>query len=269
MKKYTFLLIFIFSTTFLSAQDGGFLGKKNFISANLRLYSPIIYGINTLSTENFKTKGSIYQPVKNFLDYGINLTLGRALSRNFGVMIQFCQSRYDFSINPKKGYINFQDDYFYSQVLLKSTWLKAKATTIMPIIELTGSDGLVPLGLSHQFGLGFTRNELIRDDYYFQIAGSTANVIDQSTQVFNYSQDAIKSYIFMYKVNMRIPISNFLLFNIGFRYNINYFPIPIYDYNAQNANSPYLITNDILRVQMRSKEFQNIMSLETGLSLCF
>lgn len=268
MNKSIFILSLIVTlcgNTF--AQNNGFLGKKNFVAIDANVYTPVIFGIRS-GNEYFKTTGSKFAPTKNYVDYGVNFTIGRALTRDFAFLLQYSLNRYEFNIDRQYFYntgdINnyFNDGNYYE--LLKGNWLKAVATTFMPILEFSGSEGLLPLGLSHQFGLGFTKNKLIEDDYNMLINNYYETFI-QKDDLFNYSKSVIKSYTVMYKINMRIPINDFLLFNVGFRYNLNIFPS---NYSS-NTNGDYLFSQSFLRDQMRAKQFRNILSLETGLSFCF
>jgi len=270
MRIYiVFILTLLSFSTCLFAQNNGFMGKNNFISADIRVYAPIIYRLSTSDVNSVynKTEGRNFTPKSNVLDYGFNLTIGKAMSRNFGLMLQISSSRYDFAVIDNQYSLNpseFYNDGNYYQVL-KTNWLRAKVTTIMPILEFTGSEGLLPLGLSHQIGLGFSKNKLIEDDYNFLITDTYSQPFIQKENLYDYSKNGIKSYAIMYKINMRIPINDFLLFNLGFRYNINYFPKVYRSYSTKN----YLIENSEIRDYMRKKEFRNILSLETGLSFCF
>ncbi len=273
MKIYiVFILIFLSFSTFLYGQNNGFMGKKNFISADIRVYAPIIYGLSTsdANSEYNKTEGPNFAPKSNLLDYGFNLTIGRAASRNFGLMLQISSSRYDFAVTDNQYSLdasNFFNTGDYYQVL-KINWLKAKVTTVMPIIEFTGNSGLLPLGLSHQIGLGFSTNKLLKDDYNVLIADAYGQQFIQKENLYDYSSKGFKSYVFMYKINLRIPINDYLLFNLGFRYNVNYYPKVFQGLNS-SSETKYLIENINLRDYMRSKEFRNVLSLETGLSFCF
>lgn len=266
MKNILILSVVLgfFSNIGLS-QYGGFFGKKNMFAIDLRMYSPIIYGLTTLSEENAKTQGSKFAPQKNLIDYGVNFTLGRAFSRSFGLSFQFGISQYDFILKSEGGIFSYYNYQNYD--LIKSNWFQTKTMTFMPILEFSGRGGLLPLGLSHQLGIGLVRHHLKEKKYHVLLSDgySQENV---NTFIYNYKNKPIQSLLLMYKINLRIPITNYLLFNIGFRYNLNYFnDLDLLETGANDID--YLVSRSTLRDNMRAKEFSNVMSLETGLTLSF
>lgn len=271
MKKSILLLVVLISSISFS-QNNGFLGKKNFISAEVRAYTPMIYGLVSLNRTNYKTEGTAYIPTKNLIDYGFNFSIGRALSRNVGFIFQYGISHYDFAYSTKISVVNnpnISADYysFNVDILNKSNWFKAKATTFMPILELTNSSGLLPLGLTHQLGIGFTKHKFVKDNYYIQFIESTGAKNYSPENLFDYENDFARSYTMMYKLSLRVPITEFLLFNIGIRYNLNIVPGTQTYFNY--SNDKYVISEDQFRKMVQNKELSNIMSFETGLSICF
>jgi hypothetical protein len=272
MKK-SIIILFVLISSFSFGQNNGFLGKKNFISAEMRVYTPMIYGLFSIGEEQYKNDGGAYAPKKNFIDYGFNFSYGRALSRNVGIILQYGISYYDFSYSTNIGYVKnpgyAADEYYnnYSEFLNKSNWFKAKSTTFMPIIEMTNGSGLLPLGLTHQLGFGFSKHKFIEDNYHIQFIENDGVKNYTPKNLFDYENNFVRSYTMMYKVNLRVPITEFLLFNVGIRYNLNMVPGSLSFYNYTNDN--YVIGEDQFLEMVKNKEFSNIMSLETGLSLCF
>jgi hypothetical protein len=278
MKNSLFILLLLIST-FSFTQNNGFLGKKNFISADVRAYTPMIYGIFTNDDLLYKTDGTSYVPSTNFIDYGFNFSIGRAMSRNVGFIFQYGISNYEFAYNPKIGLIGHpeqldEDIYGYTHTELnKSNWFKAKSSTFMPIIEMTNGSGLLPLGISHQLGIGFTKHTFVEDNYNIQIfdySNGTKNYTP--TNLFDYQNEFARSFTLMYKLNLRVPITEFLLYNIGIRYNLNLMPsldLWTNNYNPYSNNGGYLISQDQFREMVKNKELSNIMSFETGFSICF
>ncbi|MFA7273296.1 MAG: hypothetical protein WC044_05470 [Crocinitomicaceae bacterium] len=271
------LISLLFIAPILFSQNNGFIGKKNFISADVRAFTPLVAGLFSTDESYHKTEGTSYLPTKNLIDYGFNFSIGRAMARNFGVILQYGISFYDFSYSSGDGDFNYNaanppidpNYYNYYTTLNKTNWFHAKSTTFMPILELTNRSGLLPLGLSHQIGLGFTKHTFQEDNYNIQFIGNDGVENYTPTNLYDYKNGSIRSIVMMYKINLRIPVTKFLLFNLGFRYNLNMVRDPSYlFFNDANA-SQYVIDQSTFREMIRNKEFSNIMSLETGFSFCF
>jgi hypothetical protein len=270
IKTIYFLIVFTFISLEGWSQNNGFIGKKNFIAIDLRAYTPIVHGLRTKNQINFKTRGSDYANKKNLVDYGFNFSIGRVLSRNVGVILQYARSNFDFILTGDyRSPIVSNDTYEHAYRVVKANFFEARSVGIMPILELNNSSGLLPLGLSHQFGIGFNKSYFVEKDYHLRYEDfeDGTGITEAPLELYNFKNDPITSYTMMYKINLRIPISKSILFNFGIRYNFNYFPEK--DISSSAYANQFLLTRDNLIDIIKSKESKNFICFETGFNLCF
>jgi hypothetical protein len=248
-----FLLLF-FKQAY--TQHNGYLGRKTFIGADVRLFVPLLYNRQVDENQKYKSDGTTFKDARNLLTYGFNLTLGRAVDRNLAFLIQ-------------GSFLNYKvantDDFItnYSSPI-RSTYYQAQSFGIMPIIEISGEDGLLPIGLSHQIGLGFYRHKIVDMPYLIWVNGANGieTLSSESTPFFDYEKQ-IKSYTFMYKLNLRIPLSRKLLYNFGIRYNANFTE---FISGLNSAQDDILFNHARMGQMMRAAQSRNIIAFETGIS---
>ncbi len=253
----------MFTTRHISAQNSGFIGKRNIISVDGRLFSPAFYNIfnneddyrkATDGTNNFKDS-------RNLLTYGMNFTLGRTVSNRVAFLLQGSFLRYKTVLHPFNASGTLQ-----SKNVLKSTFFRNQSVGIMPIIEFTNSGGIVPFGLSNQIGFGIYTNKPLKDDYLILTQGFPEVTYHDEDKLFDYDTYKIRSYSLMYKINLRLPITRSLLFNIGFRYNLNITKFAAF---FDNKSDEFGFALADYRDQVRRAQITNFVSMETGLSFVF
>lgn len=247
------------------AQNSGFIGKKNILSVDGRFFVPVFHNFGKNESKKYKANGEAFEPARNLLNSGINITVGRTLTNGMAFLIQGNYSRY------KMYAPNY--DYPNSFQINKSTFFQGQSMGIMPIIEFAGTGGILPIGISHQIGIGFYKNTMRNTDYLI-LAQSTSYSSSQTLDLFtteditNLDYLTIKSYSFMYKFNLRIPITRSLLLNVGMRYNINRTkPVP-YQYDSATIDN-HLIPQFNFRDMVAAAHLNNLVSLETGISFVF
>lgn len=268
-KKTIIFLVGICLSHASFSQNNGFLGKKNIISLDTRLYIPIIYNLFQNNEVNkYKAENGKYASARNLLTSGFNFAVGRTLSNKVAFHIQ--GSVLNYKIN--RGDIGYFFDGTFSGNIVKSTYYKGRAVGIMPIIEFAANDGITPVGLTHQIGFGFYSHRPRKEDYlltyqYYDnsIGGNAFAMFDQE-EIFDYSEYRIRSQSLMYKLNLRLPLSRSILMNIGFRYNLNFTQG---DLILSESNNEKIFSLSNYRNFVRSTQANNIMSLETGFSFMF
>lgn len=254
-SKFLLLIFLVLTALKSTAQNSGFLGKKTFVSAETRLFTPIWYNfLHGETTSKYKVKGDNLVPARNLLTYGFNFSLGRTIDRKSSFIFQFgilnFKATNELGLTPKNEYIN------------KSSFMQGRSFSFMPILEFSGKDGLAPLGLSHQIGVGFVYTSMIEKDY--MVIGNTnpeTKYTNENTKFFDYNL-RIRSYSLMYKINLRVPVSKRLLYNVGIRYNIN--PAgPLL--GSFQKNEKFFSSSETIDL-IRSVNLNNLVSLETGLT---
>lgn len=268
------VLLCLFGTSEMtSAQNSGFIGKKNVVSLDGRFFVPVFHNLGKNEDEKYKASdnGNAFEPARNLLNSGINLTVGRTLNNRFAFLLQGSYSRYKMYA-PNSVYRQDQNGFLQSYQISQSTFFKGQSVGLMPIIEIAGTGGILPIGISHQIGIGFYKNTMHYDDYLVLAQGnsSSGQTLDlYMTKDFKNLEDlTVKSYSFMYKFNLRLPITRSLLLNIGMRYNINRTK-PVPDQYSSSENNNQLIPLFNFRDMVATAHLNNLVSLETGISFVF
>lgn len=266
MKSFYFIVILVITTP-IFAQTNGFLGRKNIIEFGVIGQNPLVYNISgfgeTFNSAYINKNGVLENRAKQ-LSYGFRLSLGRMILRNLGLHLESGLNY--FSVVPKLD----PDSYDSKYNLLEAQMVDIKGYSIMPKIEFASDDALLPIGISNQIGLGFNSYKTISKDYIGTVEFEDENYSYNTMAInrenyYNYGSSAIKGYTLLYKLNLRIPISERLLFNFGFRYTFNFV----------SGNTLYSVTSDQILTQsdmwrmIKTKENRNLFNLETGISFSF
>lgn len=220
--KTLLLFISLFIGFALYSQNTGLYGKRFSVEADFTGSFPLFFRL--LNDTKYKAGGSDVVEGNDNFDYGLRLSASYAMANNFAMGLEYGM---DFmNINgPYALTKNYPLTGNYEYVELKHELIKIVTTTIMPKIEFTTHNGLLPVGLNHQIGFGFTSTKLIEDEYAYRFDFSApTNLADFEENFYNYDSDAIKGYTIMYALNVRTPINKRLMFSYGFRYTFNITP---------------------------------------------
>ena len=232
--KILLLFISIFIGFPLYSQNTGLYSKRFSVEADFIGSYPLFFRL--LDENHYKASGSNVVLGNDNFDYGFRLAASYAMKNNFGMGIEYGK---DF-LNIE-GPVQLSKYYpligYNENVYLQHEMIKIETTTIMPKIEFTSHNGLLPVGLNHQIGFGFTSTQLIEDDYVYRIGeySSPIDIADFEKNFYNYDSDPIKGYTILYALNVRTPINKSLMLSYGFRYTFNitpnseYIPISSYD----------------------------------------
>lgn len=261
MKFFTtaFLILF-FSHSY--SQTTGYFGKRNIIEFGITGQSPLLYNFYALTQSNvsaYKNKdGELVSGVPAF-SYGFRFNIGRIIEKDFGLYIESGINY--FSVVPR-----MPNTAFYA---LQSQMLDIQAMSIMPKLEFSSEDGLLPVGISNQFGFGMNLYKTLTKDYIGS-ALTDNNGIEEvipvtSENYYNYSNKSIMGFTLMYKLSMRIPIGDRIMYNFGFRYTYNLVPAS----SAYSTSSDKIIDQSTMRYMIKLRENRNIFNFETGLSFTF
>lgn len=254
--------LFIVCSMKLQAQNSGFIGKNNIISLDTRLFSPMLFNFMKKGTSNsYKARDDAFESARNLLSYGGNLSFGRTISNKMAFHVQLSYLKYKtVGLNYLLG------GEFANQSVEKSTLFETQSIGFMPIFEFSNAGGITPLGLSNQIGIGFYSNKPIEKPYLVLHSDNSNFITSDETTLFDYKNYKIRTYSFMYKINLRLALSRSVLFNFGMRYNLNITKSSIkYD----GTSDDYLYTERQFRQMVRNAQVLNIVSLETGFSFVF
>ncbi|MCH2229673.1 MAG: hypothetical protein MK105_04955 [Crocinitomicaceae bacterium] len=276
MKGIFVLILFVGLSLISDAQEFGFLGKKNVISVNFTanprllsglnldlplLNSPAGYKVNTYNSKNvLKTRSKIFR-------YDLRASYKRILNRKIALGLEFgyekmklpsrdAYSSYD--IYAQNGwYLGTQEGYFSSPVF--------NVLSYMIVLELFSENSIAPAGFSTSFGIGpkfysFNKNQNYR-----------SSPSDEILYPFPDYEKSMMAIDIFYDLTYRVPISRFLMFDIGMRIRTGFlFERPSgYDTNelipgTYSTANPFQWTKTDLIRDMRTENVANFINLKAG-----
>ena len=182
-NKYTltslFLLVFLANT---HAQNSGFLGKKNMFSIStgggirvLPIILPEVGEVNNLNYNKYNESDDSFDEKKNLFKWNVNFSYKRLIKRNLAIGIMGQYTTYQASSNVfGSAYYSFSDYDYYGNYTINPSRIsspKFNVFSLRPVITLSPKKSLLPMGISHTFGLGFSVMQMnTNKEYYF--AGS-------------------------------------------------------------------------------------------------
>ncbi len=273
MKKSTlFILFFILYSSFYSQDKEGFYGAKQFASFESLVFSPLLYNYTNKSNKYSKNDKNLKHS-NDLLNFGFRFTYGYLTKRNIAICME---TGIDFSNIYLSNYINNAN--FKCDKLIISR-LNIQSFSFMPKIEFSTSKSLLPLGFSHQVGLGVSFTKLIDKNYSlntYDITGfdssnepiytlNTTSTDQLKNNFYDFKNTSLfKTYTFLYALNMRTPLTKKMLFNYGFRYTLNYFLS-----ESNGPNSLYSLQKNDIQNSVNNQKFHNVITLTIGLTYAF
>lgn len=226
------LIIIFFSLLGLSAftqQNKGYYNSKWFLSFETLHTTPFFF--NAYGRDYASMYDKNLRPTLEKYNYGYRFAAGFIVKRNLAFAVEWGTDYGDIYVK-KWGYIhlninNIENEYYYHHDVSS---IKTQSFTILPKIELATKNALLPMGLTHQIGIGLSKTRLMEDKYRANIHCEDYNcdtVPEISEQFFfehlydRKNQPDIQHLIFMYAISMRTSVSKKIMLNYGFRYTLN------------------------------------------------
>jgi len=261
--KHLFIIISILLLFNSQSIAQGFFGKKNFAELTVSANNPLIYNFFTsvYNSKFYKNEGGTLVEKKQRINTNFHLNIGRVLDNNFAFLIE--AGRNSIYTVPQHDYGIFVNNFM-------AEMFQINKMSIMPKLEFTYGDGLLPVGLYNQIGIGFNFYNPVNKDYLgYYVDDSYNNQLIDNKTYYNYSNDKFKGYTFLYKLGMRIPVNEFMLVNFGFRYTFNFVPgFTTLSNNSYNDDT-YIISRQDMHMMIKQKENRSLMYFETGLTFSF
>jgi hypothetical protein len=135
----------------------------------------------------------------------------------------------------------------------------------MPKIETNSNLGILPSGLSHQIGLGFTLTKIEKKDYVFTNFNLTTDEKEIIKNALTFKD--YKGFSFLYQMNYRTPISKRLFINWGMRYSLN-FSAMVKPFATYNETLNYGVA-DQYRKNIFSTRLSNAIQFTLGLGFSY
>lgn len=230
MKQILFFLAVFFINPHSVSAQYGYLGRKNYFTAQGGLNFPMLTG--TFGLNDYHASGDKMKVRKDYFDLGVSAEYMRSVDVRVSVGIASTYKR--FTVKQDEFVVdNFDDNNGTESV--DTTWLriqnpKIEVLTLLPRVEIFRKIGNGPIGIYHEIGIGAGFTKLVNKDY--DVSLNPINPNDESlwSTSDNYNiklnVKSYKSIIFLYGVALRMPINDLLSFNLGARYSINIYSRP-------------------------------------------
>lgn len=253
------------TTNSFLAQNAGYFGKKNTLDAAFNASIPLFSNLRQSATMLKYDNGQLAEH-KDWIDVAYRFSYMRALSRRFGLGLEigteYISARRPNASIQMNTYPYYSANYIFEKIDILTT-------TVMPKLEFTNATGLLPMGLSHQFGIGINFSNMRDRDYHYQKLsdGSEANEeVKLITSAMKYTGGSVKSVTFMYQLNMRTPLTKFLFLNYGMRYMHNI--MPSFDSYDSQVSSVTMSKSDFRNIVRNRRQYAFIQA-SLGLSFVF
>lgn len=280
MKNFI-IIIGLLVPSLLYAQNPGYMGKKNVIDLSVSGSYPLIHntGIWMNSTSFYKRKNNKLVQGNESFTYGYRLNFSHAFSRKFGLALEIGRNSMQMAMpNGATIYIENLDNFYnnHHSLYVNQEAFRIIETLIMPKIEFSTKDGLLPIGVVHQIGFGFGMIK-IKDQKYLSYVYSDSDdnpnpTPDYTTNLYDKSS-VFKSKTLFYGFTVKTPISKSVLLNYGVRYTLNLVSSKInyrqaLDYYSGKTEE-YWYTEDELAALIKHRNLRSFIALHFGVSYAF
>ena len=241
-------LITIALISFSSFGQSGIYGKRTVIEFQGMGTMPIVYNALTGIQQLYKQQGTNLVDSRHVFEFGFRTGISHAFTNQFGLGLEFGFERQVMSA-PSSVRLTYQNGSFSGERIfnIRHEKLRLNTFTFMPKIEISSRTNLLPIGLSHQIGVGYTRASVGERDYLLLLENPNNDTITSpiETGVINY-EDTYTGFTFMYQISMRTPVTDQLMISYGIRYNANFVrqTRPI---NGPNPVGQLELINDVRR----------------------
>jgi len=209
------LSLLIINLSFSQQKNKGYFGKKFYVQIDGLFNIPVFYNLASLGDiEHNRVNGTNFENKPHWINYGYRLSAGFNFRRNIGFGIEIGNDR--SYVAPLPGFNS--SSYYNHEILNISTF------SFIPKFEFAHDNALLPMGLSHQIGIGMEWSSIINKDYMYNYGFGSSNVLYSDPLAIDKPFNDIKSipsakrYVLMYDLTMRNPISKSVFITYGFKY---------------------------------------------------
>lgn len=271
MKLFVLILLaFTVSTSGLSQTYNGMFGKKNILQLEGDFCIPLLSNIYDETEYNsYQKKGNRLVNKKDNFDAKGQVSLIHYFGKGFGLGISVGYGTFSLA-QPEAYYTDYAGDFYR----INHELIDVSQLQIMPRIEIGSTVGLLPIGIGHQIGLGYSRYTLLDKEYAVSDAFNN-NVIfttgNSEREYYDFKRNGLfHGFTFLYGVTMRLPISKRVLFIYNIQYTLNLVGLesPIDGYN-DNYNEKYIITKSMQSTILRNDQLKSIIKMGAGFAFTF
>lgn len=258
----TFVFIGLIS---FGQKNYGLYGKKNTIEINPTVSFPVFYRFNAY--QFLERQGNNLVQGKPGFDLGLRFSFMSAVRGHFSIGFEYSRERNEMS-GPRQATVSYLDVWsgssYPTSVSVNHERVYLGTQTFIPKFNVAKVGDILPIGLSHEFGLGMSISSVKGDDYlsyttssldtnYYDVDG-VDRALDKIYET-NY-----KGIAAMYQIKISTPLTRSILLYTGIRYNLNYVlrPSGVMDYS-----------DEYFYEMVRGRRLNALMNFNLGLSYAF
>ena len=260
------LLLVMSNSNYLSAQDFGFLGKKNTFSISgtgaFRVF-PSLIGYVGFSYDGGEQGKLVKYDQNNQVSerskigrVDIRASYMRLLNPKISLGLEFGYEKFNL---PLGYYTEF--NYSGTGYLVQPSTPVFNAYSYMIVLEMHARGNSAPAGFSTALGLGPKIFAFDYDQNY------RYNSTEEMTNPYPVGATDIIAINFFFQVNYRMALTDFLAFDIGTRIHTGFVLPPNPMALSQSYTSTY--SKDNLRTELFTENLASLISLKLGLSFLF
>jgi len=270
MKRAFTLLFaaFLLTGTSALAQSNGFYGRKIYVEFNGLAHYALFnqFGDNNrLYDQSLKRKSDLFNA-------GFNIGAGIAAKRDF--MIGFETGLWYFNVAGPSYLSGSDGSNNYYSTSLRHEMLDVRTFSLLPTFTFGLKKGLLPIGVNHQVGVGYTNTKVLDKDYnysqdasmgYSSMSPSELDSLYAKNGGFvNYKKD-YKGFVAAYTLKVRIPVSKSVMINYGLRYTLN---IGKESVNPMTTGN-FKMDEYALYSEIRRARFRTLLTFNLGVTVAF
>jgi hypothetical protein len=219
-----FLTLFFVILSFQShGQNTGLYGRKTILEFQGLGSWPILHNWSS-DAIYYKANGSELTEGRNVFDYGARIALMHAFTNQFGLGLEGGIERQGLAA-PNTVNLSYNSSFgtYTTSSFITHEYLRMQTWTFMPKFEFSLRSNLLPIGLSHQVGVGYARTSIAARDYRYSLfSPSSDSLLTDISSGFVNGDNVYTGFTVMYQINMRTPITERLLVTYGLRYNAHF-----------------------------------------------
>lgn len=301
-NKYTLTSLFLLVVLAnMHAQNSGFLGKKNMFSIStgggirvLPIILPSVGEAPNLNYNKYNESEDSFDEKKNLFKWNVNFSYKRLIKRNLaiGIMGQYTSYQIGNYVFGNATSYDYYYDYYgnmYGNYTISPSRIsspKFNVFSLRPVITLSPKKSLLPMGISHTFGLGFSVMQMnTNNKYYFSgspiISGEYGITGPLETHQLIAPEGFKNNYWgldFFYSASINYPITRFMMIEFGYDVRVGYaFPNQgkrmsneaLFDTNSDIEQISEQILNTDFQDALARERMFSVLSLRLGLVFVF
>lgn len=271
-----FLILFLLISKISFGQNDGLYGRNFCVDLGITAWTPVFANnLSSYDQSQYRIKNGTLTKGKDLFDYGFKISISQAVKSHVGIGIDFGKDFSSLAVDTYQTRTN--DSLMLERIKVNYPHIQMETWYVIPKIELTSRNGLLPVGLNHQLGIGWNSTRLIDNNYAFEIThpyyflssdftidpklSDTANFSDEFYDFNNKPETGI---VFLYGLNIRTPLSKHLLLSYGIRYTYNFYPKSRYNGTRESG---FWYTREEVYEDIRKERSLSIISFSLGLAL--